>query len=123
VLSFLDALCTALLARDAAEVSRLFDRQPARSLPRGVAEEIRAWLEEPGVSAPVKTLHHYHQARQLLLGDAATGHSEMSQAQLELGLGPLDHRFGGSVSIARAARLSGDRRRVDTDSFPAVKSA
>lgn len=122
MLSFLDALCTALLARDTAEVSRLCDRHAARTLPRAVTEEIRAWLDAPGVAAPVRTLHHYHQARQLMLAEAVSSDSAAAQAQLELGLGPLDHRFGGSVSIARAARLSGDRRRTDFEQLPA-KSA
>lgn len=103
MLSFLNALCTALLARDAQEVRRLLERPPGRQLPGAVAAEIRAWLDAPGVAAPVHTLHHYHLARQLVLSDVISPNPD---GQLELTLGPLEHRFGGSLAIARAARLT-----------------
>lgn len=107
MLSFLNALCTALVARDAGEVRRLIGRPGTPPLPREVRDEIAAWLEAPGAAAPVRTLHHYHQTRQLLLAEPG----ELSaEDQLELSLGPLDHRFGGSVSIARAAHLDRERR-------------
>ncbi len=107
MLSFLNALCTALLARDVPEVRRLLARANAQHLPRIVREELDSWVITPAI-APVQTLRHYHQTRQLLRADAAGDAS--ATAQLELTLGPLDYSFGDSITLARAARVPGDRR-------------
>lgn len=107
MLSFLNALCTALLERDLPEVRRLAARPVAQHLPRTVRDELDRWLLTPA-QAPVQMLQYYHQTRQLLLADAAGDASATDQ--LELMLGPLDHPFGGSIAIARAAHLPGDRR-------------
>ena len=107
MLSFLNALCTALLARDLPEVRRLLARANAQHLPRQVREELDSWVATPAL-APVRTLQHYHQTRQLLRADAAGDAS--ATEQLELTLGPLDYSFGDSITLARAARLPGERR-------------
>lgn len=122
MLSYLSALCTALLARDVAEVRRLLERQGAPMLPRTVRDEISFWLSAPAAAAPVQTLRHYHRTRQLLLTDEYEVPLE-SAGQLELPLGPLEHRFGGSLAIARAARFDGDRRRaVASSTLPSPRS-
>lgn len=107
MLSFLNALCTALLARDLPEVRRLIARPNAQHLPRNVREELDSWVATPAL-APVQTLHLYHQTRQLLRADAAGDAS--ATEQLELTLGPLDYSFGDSITLARAARVPGERR-------------
>lgn len=107
MLSFLSALCTALLAHDAPEVRRLSGRPPMSQLPESVRSEVQAWLDAPGTSAPIHTLRHYHRTRQVLLADRLDA---PPADQLELSLGAHEPPFGGSVSIARAARLADDRR-------------
>ena len=89
MLGYLDALCTALIARDSAEIRRLLRHPLARALPRKVREEALAIRRAgPGsLMAPVHTLHFFHQTAHVLGArvDPATRARE-SGPQLELGL-------------------------------------
>jgi len=89
LLGYLDALCTALIARDAPEIRRLLRHPLARALPRKVREEALA-IRRAGASslmAPVHTLHFFHQTAHVLgaRGDPAT-RPRVTGPQLELGL-------------------------------------
>ena len=89
MLGYLDALCTALIARDSAEIRRLLRHPLARALPRKVREEALAIRRAgPGsLMAPVHTLHFFHQTAHVLGArvDPAPRARE-SGPQLELGL-------------------------------------
>lgn len=62
MLSFLDALCAALLARNSMEIHRLLGLPSARQLPRGVREEAMGIAKGGPVShmAPIRALHLYY---------------------------------------------------------------
>ena len=68
MLDYLDALCAALLARNSNEIRRLLRHPLARALPRRVREEgyAIAKASPDTLSAPVQTLHFYHQTLTLL---------------------------------------------------------
>lgn len=68
MLTFLEALCDALRARNAARVRELIATPMASMLPGAVHEEIRAVLDgSAGVTAaPIHTMRLYHQTAQLL---------------------------------------------------------
>ena len=68
MLSYLDMLCAALLARESWEIRRLLKHPLARVLPRRVREEAYA-IARLGTNtkrAPIHTLNFYHQTVQLL---------------------------------------------------------
>lgn len=73
LLAYLESLCAALLARDAAAIRRHLRHPLARTLPRGVRDEAMAIarLGEKTLRAPIHTLRFYHQTTQLLLGSEA----------------------------------------------------
>ena len=89
MLGYLDALCTALIARDSAEIRRLLRHPLARALPRKVREEALAIRRAGPASlmAPVHTLHFFHQTAHVLgaRGDPAS-RTRPGDPQLELGL-------------------------------------
>jgi len=68
MLAYLDALCAALLARNAIEVKRLLALPAARKLPRAVREEALAITRAGPVSfvAPVNALHLYYKLSHLV---------------------------------------------------------
>lgn len=68
MLAYLDALCAALLARDAEELDRLGRHPLARALPQPVREEVRAIrrVGHGSLRAPIETLRHYHRTAHLL---------------------------------------------------------
>jgi hypothetical protein len=68
VLAFLDALCAALIARDAEHIRRLLAHPLARALPRGVRDEANAMAQgaHAPFGAPLRTLRLYHQTAHLL---------------------------------------------------------
>ena len=68
MLAYLDRLCAALLARDAAEIMRLLGHPLAGALPAGVREEALAIARAGtrGFRAPMQTLRLYHQTTHLL---------------------------------------------------------
>jgi hypothetical protein len=68
VLAYLDALCAALLARDAEEIDRLRRHPLARALPREVREEVLSIRRagRRGNRAPIRTLRLYHQTAHVL---------------------------------------------------------
>ena len=91
MLAYLDALCAALLARDAEEIDRLERHPLARALPRTVREEVLAirCVGHGSLRAPIETLRHYHRTAHLL----GVAHDPASAAdQMEL---PLAARGGG----------------------------
>jgi hypothetical protein len=76
MLAFLDALCGALIARDADRIRRLLGHPLARALPRPVREEALAVAggQRRGFEAPLHALRLYHQTAHLLgaSGDPAS---------------------------------------------------
>jgi hypothetical protein len=67
MLAYLEELCSALLAHDAAAVHRLLGHPLARSLPRQVREEALAIsrAHPSSLRAPIQVLRFYHQTLQL----------------------------------------------------------
>jgi hypothetical protein len=109
MLAFLAALCRALLAHDALEVRRLLKAPQARQLPRRIREEALAISRGGGQSlrAPVQTLAFYHQTQQLLLEEP----DPTDGPQLELALRPTPVTADIELTVARARRVAGGRRR------------
>jgi hypothetical protein len=68
VLAFLDALCAALLSRDAAVVRQLLRHPLASALPAAVRDEARRVIdgEARPFAAPLNALRLYHQTAHLL---------------------------------------------------------
>jgi len=68
MLAYLDALCAALLARNAIEIFRLLGLPDARKLPRGVREEAVtiAKAGHDGFHAPIQALHLYYKLSHLV---------------------------------------------------------
>lgn len=68
MLAFLDALCAALIARDAARIRQLLAHPLSRALPRAVRDEADAIASgsSRGFVAPLQTLRLYHQTAHLL---------------------------------------------------------
>lgn len=68
MLAFLESLCGALSARDAALISRLLAHPLAQALPRAVREEalMIANGQARVFSAPLQAMHLYHQTAHLL---------------------------------------------------------
>lgn len=98
LLAYLESLCAALLARDAAAIRRHLRHPLARTLPRSVRDEALAIarLGERTLRAPVNTLRFYHQTTQLLMGSesrrvaAAESAEAASPDQLEFPLAAND---------------------------------
>ncbi len=67
-LSFLDALCAALLARNSIEIYRLLSLPSARKLPRAVREEAMGIAKGGHMShmAPIRALHLYYKMSHLV---------------------------------------------------------
>ena len=90
MLAFLDTLCTALLARDAAQIMCLLQHPLARALPRQAREEalLIARRGRHTMIAPVQTLRLYHQTAHLFgaCSDPATDRRDRaaSDPQLEI---------------------------------------
>jgi hypothetical protein len=90
MLAFLDSLCAALIARDAARIRRLLGHPLARALPRAVRDEANAIAN--GVprrfTAPLQAMRLYHQTAHLLgvRGDPAirTPSLNAGRRQLEM---------------------------------------
>ncbi|HJU64983.1 MAG TPA: hypothetical protein VJ596_04865 [Gemmatimonadaceae bacterium] len=108
MLSYLDQLCSALLARNEIEVYRLLKHPLARALPRPVREEALAIArgKASGMRAPIHALRFYHQTAQLLLEEPE---SVLTGPQLELALEPAPGSYEIDVTIARASRLPAPR--------------
>lgn len=68
MLSYLDALCAALLARNSMEIHRLLGLPSARQLPRGVREEAMGIAKGGPTShmAPIRALHLYYKVSHLV---------------------------------------------------------
>lgn len=68
MLAFLDALCSALLARNSIEIYRLLGLPQARKLPRVVREEAIALAKAGPEShvAPIQALHLYYKMSHLV---------------------------------------------------------
>ncbi len=68
MLSFLDALCAALLARNSIEIYRLLGLPTARKLPRAVREEAMGIAKGGHMShvAPIRALHLYYKMSHLV---------------------------------------------------------
>jgi hypothetical protein len=68
MLAYLDALCAALLARNAIEIFRLLGLPDARKLPRAVREEAIAIAKAgpDGFHAPINALHLYYKLSHLV---------------------------------------------------------
>jgi len=68
MLAYLDALCAALLARNAIEIFRLLGLPDAKKLPRGVREEAVtiAKAGPDGFHAPIQALHLYYKLSHLV---------------------------------------------------------
>jgi hypothetical protein len=68
MLAYLDALCAALLARNAIEIFRLLGLPDAKKLPRGVREEAVtiAKAGPDGFHAPIHALHLYYKLSHLV---------------------------------------------------------
>lgn len=75
MLAYLDALCAALLARNAIEVRRLLALPDSRRLPRAVREEALAMArrDPDSFAAPVQALQHYYRLSHLVDHDAELG--------------------------------------------------
>lgn len=100
VLSFLDALCAALIARDVDRINVLLRHPLARALPRRVRAEAMTIARDQGgrMRAPVQTLRHYHQTAHLLGATADPAvrrtprggtHAALPRRQLEMPLEPV----------------------------------
>lgn len=68
MLAFLDSLCAALIARDAARIHRLLAHPLSRALPRAVRDEAIAIANGAPrrFSAPLQAMRLYHQTAHLL---------------------------------------------------------
>ena len=68
MLAFLDSLCGALIARDAARIRLLLAHPLSRALPRAVRDEASAIAggSYRGFVAPLQALRLYHQTAHLL---------------------------------------------------------
>jgi hypothetical protein len=94
MLAFLESLCAALTARDAARIRQLLAHPLSRALPRAVRDEASAIAggSARGFAAPLHTLRLYHQTAHLLgvRADPAvrprmgSGGSERRQMELPL---------------------------------------
>jgi hypothetical protein len=67
VITWLERLAAALLARDPDEIHRLLGETGGRTLPPAVRREAIAIAREgvAGRRTPIQTLHHLHRTRQL----------------------------------------------------------
>ncbi len=91
MLSFLDALCAALLARNSMEIHRLLGLPSARQLPRGVREEAMGIAKGGPMShmAPIRALHLYYTMTHMvdesaeLDGDQDEAGGDTAQPQIE----------------------------------------
>lgn len=61
MLSYLDALCSALIARDRAALRELMANPVASDLPAEVRAEVDTCLTYAVNAAPLRTLHYYYQ--------------------------------------------------------------
>lgn len=68
MLTFLDSLCAALIARDAIRIRQLLAHPLSRALPRAVRDEASAIASgaSHGFVAPLQALRLYHQTAHLL---------------------------------------------------------
>lgn len=68
MLAFLDSLCAALIARDAARIRQLLAHPLSRALPRAVREEATAIAggSPRGFAAPLQAMRLYHQTAHML---------------------------------------------------------
>jgi hypothetical protein len=68
VLAYLDALCSALLARHSIEIYRLLGLPQARKLPRGIREEAMVIARAGPTShiAPIQALHQFYKLSHLV---------------------------------------------------------
>jgi hypothetical protein len=68
MLAFLESLCAALTARDAARIAQLLAHPLSRALPRAVRDEASAIAggSRQGFVAPLHTMRLYHQTAHLL---------------------------------------------------------
>jgi uncharacterized membrane protein YccC len=68
MLAFLDSLCAALVARDAARIRQLLSHPLSRALPRAVRDEATAIANGAPrrFSAPLQAMRLYHQTAHLL---------------------------------------------------------
>lgn len=68
MLAFMDALCSALLARNSIEIHRLLGLPQAKGLPREVREEAIAVARGGPAShvAPIRALHMYYKLTHLV---------------------------------------------------------
>lgn len=93
MLAFLDALCAALIARDAARIRQLLAHPLSRALPRAVRDEASAIATgaSNGFVAPLNTLRLYHQTAHLLgvRSDPAARPPRQKKAPRQMDL-PLD---------------------------------
>lgn len=87
MLAFLDALCRALLHRDAELIRQLLRHPLAAALPDAVREEAGRVIagEQPPFAAPLQALRLYHQTAHLLgmshgVGQPGTGDSREPMA-------------------------------------------
>jgi hypothetical protein len=96
MLAFLDALCTALIARDVVRTRQLLAHPLSRALPRAVKEEANAVAA--GTSrrfiAPLHAMRLYHQTAHLLgtRSDPAVRRAAEEPAQRQMDL-PLEAAF------------------------------
>lgn len=90
-LSFLDALCAALLARNSIEIYRILGLPSARKLPRAVREEAMGIAKGGHMShmAPIRALHLYYKMSHLvdesaeLDGDSDEPDADSAEPQIE----------------------------------------
>ena len=85
MLAYLDALCAALLARNAIEIFRLLGLPDAKKLPRGVREEavMIAKAGPDGFQAPIQALHLYYKLSHLV--DESTELDPSTDSALPIG--------------------------------------
>ncbi len=91
MLSFLDALCAALLARNAIEIYRLLGLPTARKLPRGVREEAMTIAKGGKMShmAPIRALQLYYKLSHLVDESAELDEPERAEPKPQ-----MEIRFG-----------------------------
>lgn len=100
MLAYLDSLCAALLARNAAEIQRLLAHPSARDLPRRVREEAVAISRAGNRSfmAPVNALHFYYKLSHVVDESSDSTYSDshsgdaVPESQIELPLRKLGTR-------------------------------
>jgi hypothetical protein len=145
MLAYLEDLCSALLAHDAAAVYRLLANPLARSLPRQVREEALAIsrANPSSLRAPIQVLRYYHQTLQLgdepVWGGGGGGGGDGDGADLvEVGSEDLesgldfsrlveDRGMAGSVAAAAGSRATTSERRdqieLPLEELPADRQA